>query len=192
MAPRGLYQRGLSQAERWAIHRSELIRSTADAINDDERALNVDSVVRRCGKGRNTFYAHFGSVEQAVRAVETTALQVVTARVQTALSQSPTPRERMRAVTRGWLEAANQAPELMRAFISARVSARAHGLARQQLRSALEDARRIGMISGPIDEARLIAAVGSFLALVRTHVEGRASAEAVERAVLDVLVRVFR
>lgn len=191
MAPRGLYQRGLSQAERWALHRSELIRATAEVINE-RAALNVQNIVRRAGKGRNTFYAHFASLEQATRAVESSAAMMVAGRVERALSTSVAPRERLRGVISGWLAAAGEAPDLVGAFLSSASSSRCAVLARQHLRGALEDARRAGMISGVVDEARLLAAVGSFHALVRVHVERRAAADAVERVAVEVLLRLFR
>ena len=72
MAPRGLYQRGLSQAERWALHRSQLIRATAEIINQ-RQSPSVQSVVQLAGKGRNTFYAHFANLEQATRAAASSA-----------------------------------------------------------------------------------------------------------------------
>ncbi|MBK8999479.1 MAG: TetR family transcriptional regulator [Myxococcales bacterium] len=191
MAPRGLYQRGLSQAERWALHRSELIRATAEVLNE-RAALNVQNIVRRAGKGRNTFYAHFASLEQATRAVESSAAMMVAGRVEGALRHSVAPRERLRGVISGWLAAASESPDLIGAFLSSASSSRCAALARQQLRGALEDARSAGVFSGVVDEARLLAAVGSFQALVRIHVERRAAADAVERVALEVLLRLFR
>lgn len=191
MAPRGQYQRGLSQAERWALHRSALIRATAEVLS--ERAtLNVDSVVKRAGKGRNTFYAHFANLEQATRAVESSAAMLVAARVDAALRTAVTPRDRLRQVVAAWLSATHEAPELIGAFLSSVGSSRCAALARQQLRNALEDARRAGLITGVVDEARLLAGVGSFQALVRIHLEGRATAEVLERVAVDVLLRLFR
>jgi AcrR family transcriptional regulator len=190
VAPRGLYQRGLSPAERWALHRSELIRATAEVIND-RTALNVQNIVRRAGKGRNTFYAHFASLEQATRAVESSAALMVAGRVDTALRSTATPRERLRGVISGWLAAASDSPNWSN-FLSSASSSRCAVLARQQLRSALEDARRVGLITGVVDEARLLAAVGSFHALVRVHVERRAAADAVERVAVVVLLRLYR
>lgn len=191
MAPRGRYQRGLSQAERWALHRSELIRATAEVLNE-RAALNVQNIVRRAGKGRNTFYAHFASLEQATRAVESSAAMMVAGRVEGALRRSVAPRESLRGVISGWLAAASEAPDLIGAFLSSASSSRCAALARQQLRGALEDARSAGVFSGVVDEARLLAAVGSFQALVRVHVERRAAADAVERVALEVLLRLFR
>lgn len=191
MAPRGRYQRGLSQAERWALHRSELIRATAEVLNE-RTALNVQNIVRRAGKGRNTFYAHFASLEQATRAVESCAAMMVAGRVEGALRRSVAPRERLRGVISGWLAAASESPDLIGAFLSSASSSRCAALARQQLRGALEDARSAGVFSGVVDEARLLAAVGSFQALVRIHVERRAAADAVERVALEVLLRLFR
>ncbi len=191
MAPRGLYQRGLSQAERWALHRSELIRATAEVLNE-RTALNVQNIVRRAGKGRNTFYAHFASLEQATRAVESSAAMMVAGRVEGALRHSVAPRERLRGVISGWLAVVSEFPDLIGAFLSSASSSRCAALARQQLRGALEDARSAGVFSGVVDEARLLAAVGSFQALVRIHVERRAAADAVERVALEVLLRLFR
>lgn len=191
MAPRGLYQRGLSQAERWALHRAELIRATAELINE-RGAINVQNIARRAGKGRNTFYAHFASLEQATRAVESSATMMVAGRVELALRRGVAPRERLRGVISGWLAAAGEAPELIGAFLSSASSSRCAALARQHLRGALEEARAAGMIGGAIDEARLVAAVGSLQALVRAHVERRAAAEVVERIAVEVLLRLFR
>lgn len=109
MAPRGLYQRGLSQAERWALHRSELIRATAEMLNE-RQTPSVQSIVRRAGKGRNTFYAHFAGLEQATRAVESSAALLVAGRVDGALRTVVAPRERLRGVIAAWLSAASDSP----------------------------------------------------------------------------------
>jgi AcrR family transcriptional regulator len=191
VAPRGQYQRGLTQAERWALHRSELIRATAELINE-RTSLNVQNIVRRAGKGRNTFYAHFASLEQATRAAESSAAMLVAGRVEAALRSAATPRERLRAVISGWLAAGSESPELVGAFLSSVSRSRCVALARAHLRGVLEDARAAGTISGLVDEARLLAAVGSFHALVRVHVERRAPAEAVQRVTEELILRLFR
>lgn len=191
MAPRGLYQRGLTQAERWALHRSELIRATAEMINQ-RQTPSVQSIVQLSGKGRNTFYAHFANLEQATRAVESSAATLVAGRVEAAARTSVAPGERLREVISAWLSAATHAPALVGAFLSSASSSRCALLARQHLRGALEEARRAGVIAGNVDEARLLAAVGCFLALVRIRVEGRAAAEALERVAVEVMLRLFR
>jgi len=191
MAPRGLYQRGLSQAERWALHRSELIRATAEMLNE-RQTPSVQSIVRRAGKGRNTFYAHFAGLEQATRAVESSAALLVAGRVDGALRSVVAPRERLRGVIAAWLSAASDSPELVGAFLSSASSSRSALLARQHLRGALEEARSAGIIAGAVDEARLLAAVGCFHALVRVRVEGRAAADAIERVAVEMLLRLFR
>ena len=191
MAPRGLYQRGLSQAERWALHRSQLIRATAETLNQ-RRSAHVPRAVQLAGKGRNTFYAHFANLEQATRAVESSAATLVAGRVEAGLRASVGPRELLSSVISAWLSAATHAPDLVGAFLSSASSSRCALLARQHLRGALEEARSSGLISGNIDEARLLAAVGCFLALIRIRVEGRAAAEALERVAVEVLLRLFR
>lgn len=190
MARRGQYQRGLSQAERWALHRSELILATAEVMNE-RASVNVQNIVRRAGKGRNTFYAHFASLEQATRAVESSAATLVAGRVQSG-SGAARPLDRLRRVIAGWLAAAAESPALIGAFLSSASSARSLLLAREHLKNALEDARAAGLVGGAVDEARLLAAVGSLHALVRIQVERRAEREAVERVAVEILLRLFR
>jgi AcrR family transcriptional regulator len=64
---RGRYQRGASQLEREAAQRDRLIAATVKALGETpERELTVADVVRRARVGRNTFYAHFYSLDQAL------------------------------------------------------------------------------------------------------------------------------
>jgi AcrR family transcriptional regulator len=191
MAPRGRYERRLSPAERWAAHRAALIRATAEAMSaHDPSAWNVDWVVRRAQKGKNTFYEHFRSMEQATRAVESSASSLIGAHVESRLREAVTPRERLRASIAAWLDANDADPTLFRALLAA--EDRVTVLAWENLSRVLSDARGAGLLSATIDEARMSAAVGAFLALLRANAEGRLPRPEVDRALEDVLLRLFR
>ena len=191
MAPRGRYERRLSPAERWAAHRAALIRATAEAMAEHERATwSVDQVIRRAEKGRNTFYAHFRGLEQATRAVESSAVSLISARVEGLLRAASTPREKLRAVIAAWLSAVEGDTTLFRALLAG--AERAMGLAWEHLARALEDARDARLISAPLDEARMAAAVGAFLFSIRAYADGRVDRPAVDRTLEDVLLRIFR
>jgi len=192
MSARGRYPRGLSPAERWAKHRAELIRATAIAsAGPDAGAISVDAVVKAAKKGRNTFYAHFGSVEQAIRAVDAAAIRAVSTRSDAALERAATPREKLRAMADSWLEAVDAEPELLLASLS-NSPLRRPALARDQLLVVLGEAHAVGLVSGSLDADRVAAAVGAFESVVRRYAEGRMAKEQASRLAVDVLLRIFR
>lgn len=190
MSSRGRYERGLSPAERWGRHRSELIRSAARLTHAAPgTSPSVSDIARGANKGRNTFYAHFGSTEQALRAAEAAAVHAVSTRVEAALARAATPREKLRAITEAWLDAAELEPDLVLALL---VASRRSELSREQLRRVLIEAKQAGIVSEPIERERLEATAGALEALVRSYATGVSRREDVERRAVDVVLRIFR
>lgn len=176
-------------AERWAEHRSRLIRAAADAFAAGER-LTVDSVRARAGAGRNTVYAHFPDIDQLLRAVQSTAVSAVTKRVSMAIDSARTPMEALRGLARAWLEAVDAEPTLMNALV--RDQARVDALLEEQLRKTLGPARRDGVISQPLEETRISLAAGVLEAGVRRYLRRRSSREELVNLLVDVVLRAFR
>lgn len=192
MTRRGRYPRGLNPAERWARHRSELIRGTAKAtLESADGALSVHSIARCSEKGRSTFYAHFAGVEQALRAVEATASAAIAARAEPLLARASTPREKLRALAEAWLAAVDAEPELLAAMLRS-ADARWLRTLRDQLEVLLDEARHAGLVSSPPDRERAIAAAGAFGALVRHYAEGQLGRERAATELVDVTLRIFR
>jgi AcrR family transcriptional regulator len=190
--PRGQYDRGLGAAERWARHRAELVRATAAAAVEPETgALSVDAVVRRAGKGRNTFYAHFSGLGEAVRAVDSTVAHAVGQRVDAALVRAVTPGARLHALVSAWLEVARAEPVLMRAALS-NDDGRCPELAKKQLASVIWAAERDGLVSRSPDELSLAAGVGALFGVVRATFGRPEPRERVVRSAVDILMRIFR
>jgi AcrR family transcriptional regulator len=151
----------------------------------------VEAIARAAQRGRNTFYAHFASVEQAFRAVEAAAIRAVAARAEGALAAAVTPRQKLRGLAEAWLDAAEEEPEMVLALLASNGPRRAE-LAREQLARALADAREAGAISQPLDEPRVVAATGVLEALVRLYAERRLERDAAATLLVDVVLRVFR
>jgi AcrR family transcriptional regulator len=193
MSARGRYDRQLGPAQRWAQHRTELIRATAACMNElPAPELSVEHIVKRAEKGRNTFYAHFSGLGEATRAVESTALRSIQQHADTALARAWAPRERIQSLVNAWLDAAEADPELFRAALSLGAGARARDLARRQLAAVIAEARAVGVVSRPPDEPRVTAAVGAVTAVVQARLEARTSREAATLTLTDALLRLFR
>lgn len=176
-------------AERWADHRTRLIRAAADAFAAGER-LTVDAVRARAGAGRNTVYAHFPDIDQLLRAVQSTAVSAVTKRATAAIDSARTPLEGLRGLARAWLETVDAEPTLMNALI--RDQARVDALFEEQLRKTLAPARRDGVISQPLEETRINLAAGVLEAGVRRYLRRRAGRDELVNLLVDVVLRTFR
>jgi len=154
-------------------------------------------VTRRAGRGRNTFYAHFRDVDQVLRAVESSVLSRVAAAVEVARVEQTEVAERLAALARVWIDAADANPSAFRAMLlvgapQGRVTSRARDVLSQELRRVLADATDVGAISVPIDELRLAAVAGLWDGALRVYVERRMTSELVVDALVDATLRTFR
>jgi len=176
-------------SERWAEHRSRLIRAAADAFAAGER-LTVDSVRARAGAGRNTVYAHFPDIDQLLRAVQSTAVSAVSRRAAVAFEASRTPVEALRSLVRAWLDTVDADPTLMSALVQD--PARVDELCEEQLRRSLGPAQRDGVLSQPLEDARVSAMAGALGAGVRRYLRRKSGREEVITTLVDVVLRAFR
>lgn len=73
---RGLYDRRATPSERVRQQRSALLAAIRELMANGG-SLNVAEITQRCGRGRNTFYEHFPTVEEALEAARHEATETL-------------------------------------------------------------------------------------------------------------------
>ena len=196
--PRGRYDRSKTTAERRAAHITRLVVAAAAELRARGRAgLTVSDVVRRAGVGRNTFYASFRDLDHLLLHMEETALSLIWRRASDALAEAYTPIEKLRALSRAWLSALHEQPDLGWAALSAparekTATSRAGDPIARLLTAALDHGRRDGVLSVAADELRVLSAIAMFEALGKYYIATAADPEQIEPTLVDQVLRSFR
>jgi AcrR family transcriptional regulator len=144
-----------------------LLAATTDVLAGG--APTTTAIVERAGVGRNTFYEHFDSVDDAVSEVVRDATERTRVALRSAVAEVRTPRERLRALALAWLTELSRSPVLGLAVRGAQGSDddEAGSLIRSletDLRAALGWAREAGVVGLADDPVRVAALVGAFVA----------------------------
>jgi AcrR family transcriptional regulator len=200
LAPgRGRYDRRKSPSERRAEQLARLVAATAASVSRHRRdRVRVSHVVRQAQLGRNTFYALFRDIDEALARTEQHAQELLRRCIDDELTGACTPTERLRAIVRGWLHLLARAPDFSRTVLQA--PSPTHGSAlscageamRELLRSALEAAPRDAVLSAAPDELRLLAAAALLEAFGRRYLDRNGEQAAICAVVVDLLLRLLR
>ena len=200
---RGQYDRRQPREARILEQRARLLSATALAFAR-ETAPTIASVVKIAGVSRNTFYEFFDDLEHARAAAAERAHRELVQALRAAEERTRTPVERLRAVTRAWLEWATAAPadaalalqagreglapatrELEAAFTRASAILRGSGV-----QAPAHDALRVTLLAAGAE-----ALVRRLLALGARSADGspsHAEVERTERTLTEVAVRLLR
>ena len=193
---RGCYDRRLTPQERALEQRARLIDATAQVLVTGTPSVHAISAISQTG--RNTFYAHFRDVAQAVDAVVQSVVERLHAEAERSLEDAVTPLETIRGVVSAWLDALAADLVVARGAFVAASGERRGGLSRvgtqlrNHLRRAAAEARRHGALSTPADELRLLAAAAACEALLAWYVDHPDSREDVRELGADLLIRALR
>lgn len=191
---RGLYDRRATPSERAKLQRAALLAGVREVSAADE-VLSIAEIARRCGVGRNTFYEHFVSADEALEAAIAEASDLLEEWVDVALSD---------AATRTPGDVARRLGETLVAFRDetqgrwALLAKHRRGLLERNLHAGVVRVRRVyveaGAVAAAADRLLLLAAVGALLALVEArdeHLNDGSPADVSEYAAL-VLSRLLR
>jgi AcrR family transcriptional regulator len=107
---RGQYDRSLSRARRQAEQQERLLAAVAEAFALSGANIGVGAVVQRAGTGRNTFYEYFDDVAHALAVVRAHVESRIEGALGSVLSSARTPVERLRVVSRAFIESLSQHP----------------------------------------------------------------------------------
>jgi AcrR family transcriptional regulator len=155
--------------------------------------VTVAAIVDESGVGRNTFYEHFESAAAAVQATTREMAEAAMGALREGARVARTPRERLRAIAWGWLT--SPVVKQLAATAEPDANGRAALMASldEELRSALELARRAGSIGLPTEALRLECVLGAFVAAARYVGEHPVTDVRVAcEALTDVTLRIFR
>lgn len=198
---RGRYDRRQPREERLSEQRARLLSATALACFR-EKAPTIASVVRRAGVSRNTFYEYFDDLEHAAIAAGQRALSQLVKALRAAEAISRTPVERWRALARAWFEWIGAAPpEAMLCLANASGLSNGGREFEAALARSLSTLRAAGLPTRTHDDLRITATASAAETFARHFVErwatggddrGASEAARVERALVDVAVRLLR
>ena len=189
---RGQYDRTLSQAERWARQRADVLDAVA-LCAPDRRTASVTAACRRARVGRNTFYAHFRDFAQARRVAEERGENELGLAVRRALADRNTPRALLTGLCSAWIQTLASDPRarlLLAEPEDETARTRFAVVIEPMLAEVVERARRDGALSKSADGFRLTAATGAL-----EEIAQRAAPDTVESATdaaVDALLRIFR
>jgi len=190
---RGSYDRSLSRAERDAEHRERLLLAAAEVLA--EGPITVARIVSRAGVGRSTFYEFFDDPEHLLLQLEQRSLRGLAAAMETALSESRTPLERVRGISRHWFNELETRTMEARVALSTRADLGSLSPAGELLRHTLqrfgESAHAQVGWTKATDSVSLLATAAAAEAISRRHLTAGRLREAPLQLV-DVIVRLLR
>jgi TetR/AcrR family transcriptional repressor of nem operon len=192
---RGRWDRGATDDARREDAHARVLAATAEVVASRGAATTAAEVIGRAGIGRNTFYAHFASVDAAVAEVVRGVAEAVSEALHGSAAPVRTPRERLRALASAWLAATSRRPFAMAVLLDASTEGRSLmlGALEAELRAALELARAAGTVSVPIEPLRIACLVGSFVGAA-SYVARTPDSDlrAAQEALTDLTLRAFR
>lgn len=191
---RGAYDRALSRSERDAQHRERLLLAAAAVLT--EGPATVARIVERAGVGRSTFYEFFDNPDHVLDHLEQRASRALEAALASAFSEARTPLERVRGLTRAWLDELQARPEEARVVLTRRIGSELLSPAAKLLHEALERcvqaARRDAMVGfNSADDSSLLAAAAASEAIARRHLTSRPVRE-VQRTLAELVSKLLR
>ena len=189
---RGAYDRSLTRPERDAEHRERLFKAAAEVLGSGP--LTVARVVERAGVGRSTFYEFFDGPAHLLDQLEQRALRTLDSELQTAFTEARTPLERVRAISRRWLEGLERQPldarvALVKHTRSGLLSA-AGDLLHQTLKRWVDAAQADGFWFKSTDDISVLAAAAAAEAIGRRHLS--VPIRDAPRVLADVIVKLLR
>ena len=183
---RGRWSRRLGKADRAATARAAILRAVGDARASGGAAPTVTDVVSRLGIGRNTFYEHFDDVLAAIGAADAAAAERTSLALEAALGSARTPIEKLRALSRTWIDRAAATPQWT-------LTGRDLPPLERALRDVLSEARAAGVVGRVPDAARVRCLAGAFAGIC---LDGppRSAEDRDDRAeiLVDFALRAFR
>jgi AcrR family transcriptional regulator len=192
---RGRYDRALSRHQRQAAQQERVIAAIA-AVAALGRELSIASIAEHAGIGRNTFYEYFDDVEHALSAINARARRELMARVEPALRLARTPLERVRALSRAWVEAysANRALTALalRTPSGGRASAELSVLGSCIAVTLEGEVSSRAALPGLADLVRITAVAAVFEAVTRTAVARTTGDDELSRTLTDLALRLLR
>jgi len=196
---RGHYDRSKTTEQRRADYTAQLVDAVAIEVSRSGRyGATVSDIVKRAGVGRNTFYAHFRDLGDALSVLEDAALHALWTRISLHLSSADTPTERLRAISIAWFDMLNAEPAYSRTLLQtdSRLDgwklSRAGDALRELLRAALRDAGRDAVLSVPPEELRLLAVTAAMESFGRNYLDHGGEPSALTATLVDIIVRTFR
>jgi AcrR family transcriptional regulator len=153
-------------------------------------------VVRLAGVGRSTFYEFFDSPEHLLEQLTARTRRALAASLEAGIGLAHTPLERVRAISRVWLEELCARPSEARVALTLRAPSDLLSPAGQTLLDALSRAvasalaLQVGWLSAE-DDSNLLAAAAAVEAVTRKHLAGPALPDA-PRVLSEIISRLLR
>jgi AcrR family transcriptional regulator len=194
---RGHWDRSLSRGQRRARERAGLVRAAAWARAEYGHGLTLAHVVLKAGVGRNTFYDHFEDVDAAVAAAEEEGALVSYDALVEAGAGARTPVERLRALSRAWVNFAANDPDLVSALSRRTMGSSLRPTGGPNLESVLAEvlteAKAAGAISREPDAIRIRCVAAAFLAAAALIARREPVVpEEIAEVLADLALRAFR
>lgn len=190
---RGAYDRSQSRAERQAEHRERLLLAAGEVLRDGK--LTVAKIVERAGVSRSTFYEFFDSPEHLLLQLEQRALGELQPALESALSRARTPLERVRSVTRAWLEVIETRATEARVALTPSDGADSLSSAGRLLLLTLTRLAQLSRSEGAgwsaSDDAYVLAAAAAVETLSRRHL-GATPKDDAHQIMTDIIWRLLR
>lgn len=191
---RGAYDRSLSRVERDTQHRERLLLAASEALSQGR--LTVARIAARAGVGRSTFYEFFDSPDHLLEQLQLRTLRALEVRLAGAVTSARTPLERVRAITRAWLDELETRPIEARVALTPRTNGELLSPAGKLLQGALSrcatDARQVGVgWLSATDEPSLLAAAAAVEVVTRKHLAGPEVVDA-QRVLTDLVAKLLR
>jgi AcrR family transcriptional regulator len=200
----GRYDRNRPLGERQREQKERLLLAAADVFGREGYAnASVAKIIERAGVGRQTFYDHFGNVEEVLFELHDYAAARARKAVERAVAEVAAPADRLRAGLSAWLGClAQDAPFARVAFRQLRAAGR-EGEARieraverwvEVLRRGAAEAHRQEIIRSVPDELTLYALASAILAVGERFLARREETRIQEAVpvLLDLVARVLR
>jgi AcrR family transcriptional regulator len=163
--------------ERDTQHRERLLLAASEALSQGR--LTVARIAARAGVGRSTFYEFFDSPDHLLEQLQLRTLRALEVRLAGAVTAARTPLERVRAITRAWLDELETRPIEARVALTPRTNG-----------ELLSPAVGVGWLSAT-DEPSLLAAAAAVEVVTRKHLAGPEVVNA-QRVLTDLVAKLLR
>jgi AcrR family transcriptional regulator len=189
---RGRWERHLTRDSRHALQRRRILDALPAVIAECGNAFTVDDVIAAAGMGRNTFYVHFDDTDAATSALLEETRAALSAALEGASSAKRTPIDRIRAVAAAWADVAATTPAFALVAYAEAPDDGVNAELREHLVSALDEARKAGIVSRNEDALRVTFVLGAFTVAAARVAAEPSSASATAEALVDLVLRVLR
>ncbi len=193
---RGRYDRAATPRERAQRARSRALLGAAQVLTRGEpRRLPLGAVAAQARVSRNTLYQLFGDGTRLARLAERVAARQVSAALREAAATAVTPAERLRALSRAWLELAACDQPCARLAVQLACDgrpSRVRQALREALAAALGMARASGLLARNPSPALLTAIAATWAQLAASPSEHPREARISPEALAELTWRVAR